>query len=477
MAYLQNLRAAVRGRPPPPAPAPLVALERAYGPEYQKRIFASEQLHGVRTPWVPASLRWLPEDIEEIWADAEIGQLFKLASLIRGMRLNGTIDGLMTQRQSIVRLPFVFVGDPVLCAELRGVPATYTADGILVDPGIPGAFERMAPPESLKSLIYTGTMAGIAPFELMERDGPDPVLEPRDLHFLRFDWGGRQWIFQGSEDSYTVHPGNGRWRLYSPGGLERPWTGGAWLPCAFPFVAALAAMFDRLRWQALLADPLKYFEAGPGTSEVYLRELQWFIDNDWARAPGIAIPPGYKAGLVESGGKGWEVYREAEERADRCVQIALAGQVVSVDGGKGFSNASIWDAISEAFIQETASGLARCLTEQLIAPWVWRRHRLPAWRAPKLVWDVRSPSRRQQDAGLLGAVAGAVKAADEMLAPRGLMVDVPCYLARNAIDLPVVPLGSGAAAPAVQLQQAPAPRLLPEVGTVDEVIDVELVDA
>ena len=45
---------------------------------------------------------------------------------------------------------------------------------------------------------------------MVARGAPDPVLEPRDLHFLRFDWSARQYIFQGSEDAYLVRPGNGR---------------------------------------------------------------------------------------------------------------------------------------------------------------------------------------------------------------------------------------------------------------------------
>lgn len=471
MSYWRNLLAAVRGAPPPAAVQP-TALERAYGASYASRVFPNEQKNGVRTPFVPASLRWLPEDIEEVWGDAELGQFYKLASLIRGMRLNGTIDGLMSQRQSIVRLPFVFTGDPWLCAELRGVPATYTDEGALIDPGVPGAFDQMCPPESLKELIYTGTMAGLAPFENVDMGKPDPVVVPKDLHFLRYDWGARVFVFQGSEDTYKFTPGDGRFGLYSPGGVERAWTGGAWLPCAFPHVVALSATFDRLRWQALLADPLKWIKAGPGAKEEYLRALQDFIDNQWARAPGLALPPGYEAGLTESNGRGWEVYVDAEARADRMVQIALAGQVVSVDGGKGFSNATIWDAISEAFIQETASGLARCLTEQVIGPWVERRYGLSRARAPKLVWDVRSPSRRKQDAELVSVVAKAVTDADAMFRSRGRMVDVTAYLAMNAIHIPTMPIGS-AVAPAAQLQDAQAPKMLPSAGTVDEV-DVDV---
>lgn len=474
VSYFRNVWAAVMGRSAPPAAtAQPVALERAYGASYASRVFQNEQRDGVRTPFVPASLRWLPEDIEQVWADAEIGQFYKLASLIRGMRLNGTIDGIMGQRQNIVRLPIVFEGDPWLCSELRGVPATYTPDGIMVDPGVPGAFDRMCPPEALKELIYTGVMAGLAPFENVDIGEPDPVVVPRDLHFLRFDWGARSYIFQGSQDTYEMKAGDGRWGMFSPGGMDRPWTGGSWLPCAFPHVVALSATFDRLRWQALLADPLKWIKAGAGAKEGYLLALQDFIDNQWARAPGLVLPPGYEAGLTESNGSGWEVYVDAEKRADRMVQIALSGNVVTVDGGTGFANVTIFDVISEAFIQETASGLARCLTEHVIVPWARRRYGTAYARRAKLRWDVRSPARRKADAELISVMSKAVVDADRMLKPRGMMVDAPAFLAQNAISLPVIRIGE-ATAPSAQLQEAPAPKLLTS-GTVDvDEVEVDL---
>jgi hypothetical protein len=474
VSYFRNVWAAVMGRSASPgAPAQPVALERAYGSDYVSRLRPHEQREGVRTPWVPVSLRWMPEDIEAVWEEAEMGQFLRLGRLIRAFRMNGMIDGLMAQRENIVRLPFVFEGDPWLCAELRGVPATYTPDGILIDPGVPGAWDAMAPPEALKSLIYTGVMGGLAPFELVDGGKPDPQIVPRDLDWLRWDWGPRMFVYQGAEELYKVEPGNGRWGMFSPGGVTRPWGGGMWLPCSFPHVSNLAALFDRMRYQALMADPLKWIRAGEGAKEEFLRDMQWFIDNQWARAPGIALPKGYEAGVVETGGEGWKVYCDAEDRADRMIQIALAGQVVSVDGGSGFANVSIFDVICEAYLQETASGLARCLTEQVIGPWVERRYGLPRWRAPKLRWDVRSPARRKADAELISVVCKAVTDADAMLKPRGMMVDAPAYLAQNAVSIPVIRIGE-ATAPSSQLQEAPSPKLLTS-GTVDvDEVEVDL---
>ncbi len=483
MGYLRNLISAIAGRPPAQA-TPQPPLVTAYGPDYQHRVVPNEQARGVRTPWVPVSLRWLPEDVEATWAEAEQGRLYRLASMIEGMRLNGTISGLMEKRSSIVRLPMVFSGDPFLCSQLRGVPATYTEDGVMLDPGVRGDFEIMCPPEALAELVYTGTMAGVAPFELVDDPATGlPVVTPRDLHFLRYDWSVRRWLFQGSFDTYDVDEGGGRWGLYSTG-TGRPWKSGAWLPCALAFVAALAGTYDRMRWQALLADPLKWISAGEGANEAYLAEMQRFIEDQWQRAGGIALPKGYTAGITDAGGEGYKVYGEAEDRSDKLIQMALAGNTVSASGGSGFVNASVWDAIDETFIQKTASALARTVTRDLLPIWAHRRYSMRS-RAPKASWDVRSPTRRRQDAEVLTAVANAITAADSMLERRGQMVDVDRYFAMNAIDLPRMAMaapgalgpGPDSPTPLKALPPGQQTKLLPPAGEeVDDELEREGVD-
>lgn len=476
MAYLKNLLAAIQGRTPAPAvPATQsVALERAYTGDHVRRMVPDEQRRGVRTHQVPTGFRWLPQDLDGVLEETESGTFYRLASLCRGMRSNGTIAGLLGQRESIVRLPFVFTGDPWLCDELRGVPAKYTPDGVMVDPGVPGSFAAMVPDESLRELIGTGALAGACPFELVDCGGPDPVLEPRDLHFLRFDWGTREHVYQGSEATYRVRPGNGRWGLYSPGGRERWWAGGAWWPLAWPFVASLGAGFDRARWQALLTDPVRYVRAGDGAKEEDVAAMQYFVDHVWGRAPGLVLPKGWDVGYAENNATGWEVFRDAEADADKAIRMTLSGNTDSAGGGTAFSNSSVFDAIHETMISATASSLARCLSEQVIAPWAWRRYGVPPDRAPKLVWDVRSPTRRKADAELLSAMADAVMKADAMYRPRGMMVDVATYFAKNAIDIPVMPIGGISASPSIVLA---SPRDAEVLDDADVVEDVEPDDA
>ena len=280
--------------------APLV---RAYGSDYTRKLIVNEQRDGIRTPWIPVQPLWGPADVNDAWADAEQGNLRKVASLIEAMRADGTIAGLMRTRTSIVRLPQQVTGDPYLAREWQGADPVFTDDGVLIETGTPGVGKVMCPIPALIDMMYVGSMAGIAPAELV----PDPVtgipvLTPRDLHWLRYDWGARDWIYQGGQEPYVVRPGDGRWVLYTPeaGPYARPWKSGAWLPCSLAFVTKLAAVYDRMRWQAQLADPLKYFETEQELHEDHRIKLEDFLTNLWMRAPGIVLPAGTKAGMVES---------------------------------------------------------------------------------------------------------------------------------------------------------------------------------
>jgi len=362
-----------------------------------------------------------------------------------------------------VRLPLQYEGDPFLCAELEGVKPVYTDDGMLVSKGIAGAFEVMCPIPALIDLLFVGIMAGVALAELVDDPVTGlPVLTPRDLHFLRYDFATHTWFYQGGQDTYVVDPGNGRWVLFCPESDHRPWKAGAWLPCSLPFTAKLAAVFDRLRWQAQLADPLKYFETTGELAEPHRISLEDFLNNLWARAPGIVLPPGAKAGVLEIDGKGYEVYEAAEKWADQQESKALSGgQSVTSDGKGGLSDGGdLFSEIAENIIVNTAAALGQCITRQVIAPWARARY---AYRLamngdcpPSVSWDARSPARRAKDAEVLGAFADSVAKADAMLEKRGAMLDVMAFAEQCGVSLPVMRL-PGASPPGLPASSAPGP--------------------
>jgi hypothetical protein len=462
-----------------PAPGDAsVPLERAFGPKYTSKIRNDDQRDGIRTPWVPTQPRWLPEEVDGAWLSAEQGNLRPIATLIEAMRGDGTVNGLMRTRTSMVRLPVKFEGDPYLTQELQGVAPTYTPEGLLIDKGISGAFEVMCPIPALIDLLFMGVMAGVAVAELV--DDPEtgiPVLTPRDLHWLRFDWSTREWIYYGGGDSYVVDPGNGRWVMFCPesGPMARPWKSGAWLPCALAFVTKIAAVYDRLRWQAQLADPLKYFETTNELSEPMRRHLEDFLENYWMRAPGIVLPSGAKAGVVEVDGKGFDVYQQAEQWGEAQIAKALSGgqNVTSEGTGQGFGDGDIFSEIAENIIQGTAASLSECITQQVIKPWARRKYpyrlKLNGGVPPQVSWDVRSPARRAQEAEVLGKMGDSITKANAPLKEQGYRVDAPAFYASQGFVIPIIPIRQEQA-PTMPTGATPA-QLLPGTMGSDATMD------
>lgn len=449
-------------------PSGATALKPAYGVEYSKRLFVDENRDGIRTPWVPVQPRWLPEDVDIAWQRAEEGELRPIAKLIEAMRADSTVSGLMKTRASMVRLPVKFEGDPYLCQELEGIAPVYSPEGLVLSRGIQGMFDVMCPVPALMEMIYTGVMAGVAIAELV--DDPETgvsVLTPHDLYWLRFDWGTRQWIYYGGKSPVVVTPGDGRWVVWTPDSMNRPWKSGAWLSCALPFVTKIAAVYDRLRWQAQLADPLKYFKTTNAISPKMRQDLEYFIENYWMRAPGIVLPVGVEAGVMEVDGKGFEVYLQAEQWAEGQIAKALSGgQKTTSEGGMGFGDGDIFSEINENIIQGTATSLAQCVTKQVIKKWAERKYpyrlELNGGVPPQVSWDVRSPARRSMEAEILGKMSDSALKANTALKEQGMMVDVPAYFAANGVQIPLMHIAKALpalpAAPSVaQLPPGPTP--------------------
>lgn len=397
----------------------------------------NEQANGINEPMVHARTRWDPAARDQVLQAAETGRFYELAQFCDAMRSDGLISGIMgTMTHGLLRMPVKFSGDPFLVRQLRGWDASYDPRGYCLDPGWAGDFWRMLPEPEIVAMAWDAVMTGVGIGELVPQpDGGPPKLRALDLHWLRYDFERDAYFYQSKQREYLVEPGNGRWVLLTPYGGRRPWIRGAWWGIALPFIAKQNAAFDRLRWQGQLADPLKVIEAAEGADEKHRTWLLDFVRNLWRRAAGLVTPPKYTASLVESNGRGYEVYREAEERADIDIQVGLAGQVVTTTGTTGFSSGSVWDNIRLDKIQAIAEALATTWHFQVLRPWAHRFHGLGE-RAPWARLDVRSPEQRRAEAEALKVFAEGVEKADAVLAPRGLRVSLSAALDDMGVSLP-----------------------------------------
>lgn len=393
-------------------------LRRTWEEPIRVRSAEDEDAEGIYPLQVYAETRWDPIQRDEAMRLGDAGNFRAIALMIDAMRSDGLISGIGdTLSDGLVRLDPKWAGDPWLIDRLRGRAPTYE-DGLLVDPGVQGDLDRMLPTAEASAVIWDGMFGGLGIGELVPQvDGGPPVLQHLDLHFVRYWYTTDTYHYTTSHGSdLIVDPGDGRWVVFAPYGRRRPWARGKWWAVALPFIQKQNAAFDRLRWHRDLADDLKVLQANAGASETHRNGLIQWLKTGWRRSPGIVTPPGYEAKLVGSNGRGYEVFREGEERADIEIQVALGGQLVSATGTNGLGGkADLWDRIEQGRVNKYADAWACTVNRDVVRPYCRRVHGVADERAPVYSLDARSPAQRAAEAQALKQAAEAMSSAQAML--------------------------------------------------------------
>lgn len=411
---------------------------------------AREEPAKIRGPMVPYNARriWEPGDDAAAKQQCEQGGLQWLAELVEAMRGDGLINGLLGTRSSFFAvLQPLFEGDPWVIEQLQGRPAQYDrATGARTATRVPRAWRRILPAAEARSVIEDGIMAGAGIGYLADdpRPGGWRKLQHLDLHWLSYVQSDDCFYYQDAKRGrIKVTPGDGRWVLFTPYGRHRFWARGAWFPCARAFVAKYGANLDRQRWAKALADGLRYIEQGENGSESYLQEMVRFMREGWgAGVPGLVLPKGYKAGVVESSGKGYEVYADAEDRADADIQYTLTGNRVTAEGNKGFSSGDIFEAIANTLLGTTATSAAECITEEVLDPYT-----TAIGLGADLVevsWDTRAPKQLEAAAEAAKKTAESYAALQAQAAGEGKRVKFEPFLAAHGVAVELEELDGSA---------------------------------
>ena len=434
---------------------------------YRPLSLPEEDAVGIKQLQVYSQTRWDPIMRDEALRLADSGTMLEIARMCDAMRADGLISGIMgTLTSGLIRLPPKYTGDPYLVDLLRGREPVFDEDALLLKPGKDSVFWRCCPETEQIRVLFDGILSGTGLGELVpQADGSPPVLKALDIHWLRYRYYTDTWHYTtATGGDYLIEPGDGRWVFYTPYGRRRPWVSGLWWPCALPFISKQNSAYDRLRWQAQLADPLKVIEAGEGADEKHRGDLIEFIRHLWRRAAGLVTPPKYVAKLVESNGRGYEVYQEGEKRADIDLQVALTGQLVTTSGTNGLGgNGAIWETIKLDKIQSFATTWMSTLRRDMIEPWALRYHGTPRGQAPNIMLDARSPAQRREEAEALKGFAEAVIASADMLMAIGgdEEIDLEALLKEHSLTLP----RRKRTRPLPQLSVVKPPKSLPKTGT------------
>ncbi len=378
-------------------------------PDLESRsVQESRRAQGGQLQQIPfTTLRWYLDDLEAAQYQADDGNLALAARLYRAMRRDGVLAGLLgTRTGGLVRLPKRFYGDDAMCSELRTRNGTRSV------------FDDMCPPSELALLASDGIVLGVGVGELVPVPGRDfPILIRLDPEFLQYRWVENRWYYASIAGLIPITPGDGRWVLHCPGGRIAPWQSALWPALGKSFINKDHALMNRSNFGAKLANPARVAVSPLGANEI---ERKGFFQQvmAWASDTVFGMPVGWDVKLIESNGRGYEVFQRMIDTSDKEYTISLAGQTVTSDGGTGFANADIHRLIRADLIQDTGDGLAYTVNTQVLPAYTVQRMGLSAdvlRSGPCIEWDTATPKDLTAQASSMTGAANAIAALDKAL--------------------------------------------------------------
>lgn len=360
--------------------------------------------------------RWFFSDLEAAIVSADTGNMRLPGRLCRWMRGDGTFAGVSSTRyEGLVQLPVTFSGD--------------YADELAID------FRSVFPSSELALLSGDGRTLGVGVGEFVQIARCLPVLRRLDPEFLQYRWWEDRWYYQSIHGVEPVNPGDGRWVMHCPGGAVQPWTHGNWIANGRACIAKDHAFMLRENYSDKLANSARVAYTPAGATEA---QRTGFFHKlaAWTANSVFELVPGWDVKLLESNGRGYEVFNDIIKTSNEEIQVRIAGQTVTTDGGKAFSSASIHQTIRSDLIQADADALALTLNEQGIP--VWANERFGAAAAassPLVAWDVTPPKDLNAQALAANQAAIAAKAMNEILQQAGKRVNIVALAQRYGVPL------------------------------------------
>ncbi len=367
------------------------------------------------------------EDRENAILASYSGRLRDLVDLGRVLiSEDGFQQGLVdTMSHGLLGMPLAFQGDPDMVAALTD------------SQGTPGEYGTMHPENEAAKIFADGLVfnMGWGQYRFDFADVIRPIGYHRvpklfwvDARWFRRDPYTLQWWFMGRGGEVPVTPGDGEFLLYQPYPDTDAWRHGPVLYMTLCAIFARDTLFDRQRVSEVCA-PTRIARAQKPTTPKAREKMaanlakmahdnQITLDHEWL----------YEI-VTAAAGDYWKVCGEIITWARQMVEVGLTGNILSIEGPTGFSNADIYRRVTDSRRRFYANAWTRCIREQGLSWWVRDNYGEAAVaRCPVPVYNVESPEDAIARAGALKAWGEGVKSLAEGVGAAGVEVEPECIV-------------------------------------------------
>jgi hypothetical protein len=381
--------------PGDPAAGPLLTDEQTQR--------ARQWLGGQLEPIPYVRLRWYPPDIERAQRAASNGDLTLVGQLCESMKIDGVIRGLHDARTSVVNFPKRYYGNAEIIQTLR---SKTNSDRDI--------YNEMIPSTEASLIVGDGINAGVGVGEMVPVVGRDfPVLirrYPQNLYYL---WTKNQWYYRSIVGLIPINPGipseeGNSWVLHIPGGRLSPWNSGLWNTVGRSYINKTQALFARQSYLMKHSHPARVAIAPLGANEEERKGLIQGVIR-WALNAAFMLPIGWDLKLIESNGRGIEVYQKEIDTYNSEIATAYCGSAVMLQGTAGFSNMDVFRVVQKDLIKGTAEGWDHTVNTQIFPPFIGRRWGVGELEnATTIETDIAEPKDKKAEADTMKSLGEAI---------------------------------------------------------------------
>lgn len=362
---------------------------------------------------------WTPEGLEAALQDADTGNLRRAADITESLMADPQIRSVLDQR----------------VLGLQGLPLTFSGER---NTDAERLWWGMLPPSELQRIHAWGIMLGVAPIRWVYPDAKNPD----GTYYPRADVWHPRWLVQYQHDErwHITTRDDGllpldeypdEWTLYRPWGNRRPWVSGYWRAIAFAWLLKRFALADRARHSEVNGTPIRKGIAPQGATDS--QRSRWrSILAMMGRDSAVVLPAGWDLSLVETTGRGAELYEQQIEWADKAFAKVLTGAPILSEGSNmGFGEGTVFASIKRDLIRFDALTLRDCLAPD-VDYWIDQNFGEGEYR---FAWNTEPPEEARKQAETIKATAEAIRAANGELVGSGMAVDAAAIFQRMGLPL------------------------------------------